>query len=108
MPAMSKLATAQEEGGAMRIYLVIVPLVLALLHFASSVFMPLFFAFFLIAIAWPVQNALQRRLPKVTDSLFILVFPRVWTLPGYTSQRETACWKLLRASGRLGMNLWPT
>jgi predicted PurR-regulated permease PerM len=65
-------ATAQEEDGAMRIYLVIVPLVLALLHFASSVFMPLFFAFFLIAIAWPVQNALQRRLPKLLALLITL------------------------------------
>jgi len=53
-------------------------LVIALLYFAQSVFVPLAFALFAIALAWPIQAALQRSIPKllallVTLALTILV-----------------------------------
>lgn len=40
-------------------------LVLALMHFAQSIFVPLVFSLFLIALVWPVQFALQRLMPKL-------------------------------------------
>jgi AI-2 transport protein TqsA len=60
-------------------------LVLALLYFARSVFVPLAFALFIIALVWPMQAALQRRMRKllallVTLSLTILVILTVGSL----------------------------
>ena len=60
-------------------------LVLALLFFASSVFVPFFFSLLLIALLWPVQATLQRIMPKlvallVTLSLMVLVILTVGSM----------------------------
>jgi AI-2 transport protein TqsA len=47
-------------------------LVIALLHFAQSIFVPLAFALFVIALVWPLQAALQRRMPKLIALLVTL------------------------------------
>jgi AI-2 transport protein TqsA len=40
-------------------------LVVGALHFARSVFAPVAFSLFIIAIVWPLQSALQARMPKL-------------------------------------------
>lgn len=47
-------------------------LVIALLRFAQSIFVPLAFSLFVIALVWPVQAALQRRMPKLLALLITL------------------------------------
>ena len=47
-------------------------LVLALLQVGQSVFVPLAFSLFIIALAWPVQAALQRRMPQLLALLITL------------------------------------
>ena len=47
-------------------------IVLALLQFAQAIFVPLAFSLFIIALAWPVQKALERRLPKLLALLLTL------------------------------------
>jgi AI-2 transport protein TqsA len=49
-------------------------LVLALLYFARSIFVPLAFAVFIIALVWPMQAALQQRMPKLVALLATLSF----------------------------------
>jgi AI-2 transport protein TqsA len=76
-PALSK-----QGGGPVIGHLATAILVLALLYFASTVFLPLAFSLFLIALAWPVQAALQRGMPKlvallVTLALLVLVIVTV-------------------------------
>jgi AI-2 transport protein TqsA len=63
-------------------------LVIALLYFARTIFIPLAFSFFVIALVWPVQAALQRRMPKllallITLGLTILVIVVVGSLTGW-------------------------
>lgn len=48
-------------------------LVLALLYFARPAFIPLAFALFTIAIVWPLQDLLQRWMPKLLALLFTLL-----------------------------------
>ena len=48
-------------------------LVIALLHFAQSIFVPLAFSLFIIALVWPIQTALQRRMPQLLALLITLV-----------------------------------
>lgn len=48
-------------------------LVLALLYVGQSIFAPLIFSFFVIALVWPCQAALQRRLPKLLALLITLM-----------------------------------
>lgn len=53
--------------------------ILALFYFAQSVIVPMVFALFIIALVWPLQAFLQKRLPQllalfITLSLTILVF----------------------------------
>jgi len=54
------------SNGPIRVSLVICAIVLlaAALYLASSVFAPLAFALFILAIVWPLQSALQGMLPK--------------------------------------------
>jgi AI-2 transport protein TqsA len=66
-PALSK-----QGGSPMIGRLATAILVLALLSFASSFFIPLFFSLFLIALVWPVQAALQRAMPKLVALLVTL------------------------------------
>jgi AI-2 transport protein TqsA len=40
-------------------------LILAVAYFASTIIAPITFAFFIIAIVWPLQSALQARMPKL-------------------------------------------
>lgn len=47
-------------------------IVIALLYFARSVFVPLVFSFFVIALVEPIQEALQRWLPKLLALLITL------------------------------------
>lgn len=48
-------------------------LVLAALYFARSILMPLAFSLFVIALAWPIQMALQRRIPRLAALLITLL-----------------------------------
>jgi predicted PurR-regulated permease PerM len=63
MPSTDK---AMTSNGSIRVSLVICAIILlsAALYFASSVFAPLAFALFILAIVWPLQHALERRLPN--------------------------------------------
>ena len=47
-------------------------LLLGLLYFAQSVFVPMFFSIFVIAIVWPVQAWLERRMPKLLALLITM------------------------------------
>ncbi|TKT69089.1 AI-2E family transporter [Aquamicrobium sp. LC103] len=47
-------------------------LVLAMLYFGQSIFVPLTFSLFIIALAWPMQAALQRRMPQLLALLITL------------------------------------
>jgi AI-2 transport protein TqsA len=53
-------------------YLICGILVLALLHFGQAIFVPLAFSLFIVALAWPVQKALQRRIPQLLALLITL------------------------------------
>ena len=48
-------------------------LVVALLHFVQSIFVPLAFSLFIIALLWPTQAALQRRMPQLLALLITLI-----------------------------------
>ncbi|MDI7861612.1 AI-2E family transporter [Rhizobiaceae bacterium n13] len=47
-------------------------LVLGLLYYAQSIFVPLVFSLFIIALVWPVQALLQQWMPKLLALLFTL------------------------------------
>lgn len=47
-------------------------LVLALLRFADTIFVPFAFSLFIIALVWPIQKALQRWLPRLLALLITL------------------------------------
>lgn len=47
-------------------------LVLALFHFAQSIIVPLVFSLFIIALVWPIQAILRRRLPELLALLITL------------------------------------
>ena len=63
MPSTDKTMTS---NGPIRASLVVCAVILACaaLYFASAVFAPLAFALFILAIVWPLQAALEERLPK--------------------------------------------
>ena len=63
---MTPRTKSVTSTGAVRVALVIcaVILVIAALYLASSVFAPLAFALFILAIVWPLQERLERNLPK--------------------------------------------
>ena len=63
---MKSTGRTKANGGAIRAALVICAIVLvtASLYLASAVFAPLAFALFILAIVWPLQEALEKRLPK--------------------------------------------
>lgn len=52
-------------------------LVVALLYVAQSIFAPLIFSLFVIALVWPCQAALQRWLPKLLALLITLIVTMV-------------------------------
>jgi AI-2 transport protein TqsA len=59
-------------------------LVAAALYFARSVFAPLAFAVFMVAIVWPLQSELQKRLPQFV-ALFITLVVTAAVLIVFTS-----------------------
>ena len=64
----------QEAGGGRMIGSIATGiLVLALLYVAQSIFAPLIFSLFVIALVWPCQAALQRWLPKLVALLITLI-----------------------------------
>src|SRR5262245_52876735 len=48
-------------------------LVATALYFARSIFAPLAFAIFMVALVWPLQRALETRLPQVVALLLTLI-----------------------------------
>jgi AI-2 transport protein TqsA len=50
-----------------------VAVTLAALNLASAVFAPVVFAFFMIALSWPMQNWLQERLPRLIALLITIL-----------------------------------
>jgi AI-2 transport protein TqsA len=73
-------------------------LVLALLHFAQAIFVPLAFALFVIALVWPIQSALQRRLPR----LIALLITIIATLAVIVAISSSVAWGI----GKLGQWLF--
>ena len=63
MPSPHRAKTGSGAAGAALVICALV-LVVAALYFASSVFAPLAFALFILAIVWPLQEGLERFLPK--------------------------------------------
>lgn len=59
-------------------------LVAAALYLARSIFAPCAFALFMVAIVWPLQSALQRKLPQFV-ALFITLFMTAVVLILFTS-----------------------
>jgi AI-2 transport protein TqsA len=47
-------------------------LVIGLLYFARSIFVPLVFSLFVVSLVWPVQATLQRRMPRLLALLITL------------------------------------
>jgi predicted PurR-regulated permease PerM len=77
-------------------------LVIALLRFAQSIFVPLAFSLFVIALVWPVQAALQRLMPKllallITLSLTIFVIVVMGSLTAWAFGK-LAQWLFLNAA----------
>jgi len=62
-----------DRGFRTAVVLIATIAILAAIHFASSVFAPLAFALFIIAIVWPLQNRLQSRLPKLIALAIVMV-----------------------------------
>ncbi|QRM56825.1 AI-2E family transporter [Sinorhizobium sp. BG8] len=60
-------------GGRMGVSLVAGILVLALFYVAQSIFAPLIFSLMVIALVWPCQAILERRLPRLLALLVTLV-----------------------------------
>lgn len=48
-------------------------LLVALLYAGQAVFIPLAFALFIVALVWPLQAALQRRMPRLLALLVVLI-----------------------------------
>ena len=72
--AMATRTRTDASGGIARASLVICAIILlcVALYLASSVFAPLAFALFLLAIVWPLQERLETRLPKALALLITL------------------------------------
>ena len=62
-----------DRGVRTGVALIATVAILAALHFASSVFAPLAFALFIIAIVWPLQSALQSRLPRLVALAMVML-----------------------------------
>src|SRR5262245_49390994 len=50
-----------------------VVLIVALMHFAQSIFVPFVFSLFVVALVWPIQAALQRKMPQLLALLITLI-----------------------------------
>ena len=63
----------QDRAARMWLVLGMLVLIFAALDFASAIIAPVTFALFIIAIVWPLQNALQKRIPKFLALVITLV-----------------------------------
>ncbi len=68
-------------------------LVIAALYAARSIFSPVAFALFIIAVAWPIQRALQKRMPK----LLALVVTMLITILAVATAVSLIVWGVSRA-----------
>lgn len=82
-------------------YLTCAILVLALLHVGQSIFIPLAFSLFIIALAWPLQKALQRRMPQLLALLLTLSL----TVVIIVALASTVAWGLTKLAQWLFANL---
>src|SRR5262245_23455998 len=64
--------TADRRGGT-AVVLIATVAIFAAVYFARSVFAPLAFALFIIAIVWPLQCRLQSRLPKLVALAIVML-----------------------------------
>jgi predicted PurR-regulated permease PerM len=70
-----------DRGLRAAVVLIAVVAVFGAVHLARSVFMPIAFALFIIAIVWPLQRRLQSRLPKLLAlAIVILVTAAVFVI----------------------------
>jgi AI-2 transport protein TqsA len=74
------------ESAQLRVMLGICTAILlaAALNLASSVFAPLAFAIFILAVVWPLQEALDRRMPTGL-ALFVTLLVTIFVLLGFAS-----------------------
>ena len=63
----------QDRAARIWLALGMLVLVFAALDFASAIIAPVAFALFIIAIVWPLQSALQKRIPKLLALVVTLV-----------------------------------
>jgi len=75
-----------KDDAAIRVMLAICTagIVIALLYFARSVFAPFAFALFMMAIVWPIQSALERKLPQFV-ALLLTLTATVLTIVGFAA-----------------------
>jgi AI-2 transport protein TqsA len=77
-----------ERGFRTAVVLIAIVAILAAIRFASTVFAPLAFALFIIAIVWPLQSRLQSRLPK----LLALAIVMLLTVVVFTAFASLVVW----------------
>jgi AI-2 transport protein TqsA len=83
-----------ESGFRAAAPLIAVIAILAAVYFASSVFAPLAFALFIIAIVWPLQSRLQSHLPK----LFALAIVILVTVVAFVAFASVVVWGFSRVA----------
>src|SRR5262245_11243154 len=66
--------------------------VVAAAYFASSVFQPLAFALFIIALLWPLQSRLQSHMPQLLALAIVLLV----TVIGFTVFASLVAWSFAR------------
>src|SRR6516162_2385301 len=65
-------------------------LVLAALYFARSILAPVAFSLFVVAIVWPLQRALESRIPRLLALIAALVMPWL-VMPGLGALSTWTC-----------------
>jgi AI-2 transport protein TqsA len=83
-----------ESGFRAAAPLIAVIAIFAAVYFASSVFAPLAFALFIIAIVWPLQSRLQSHLPK----LFALAIVILVTVVAFVAFASVVVWGFSRVA----------
>jgi predicted PurR-regulated permease PerM len=83
-----------ESGFRTAATLIAVIAIFAAVYFASSVFAPVAFALFIIAVVWPIQSRLQSHLPK----LFALAIVILVTMVGFVAFGSIVVWGFSRVA----------
>jgi AI-2 transport protein TqsA len=83
-----------ESGFRAAAPLIAVIAIFAAVYFASSVFAPVAFALFIIAIVWPVQSRLQSHLPK----LFAMAMVILVTVVAFVAFGSVVVWSFSRVA----------